>query len=44
MPFATLQPIGKADLERQCTASGGDGAKANWMTSALSSALVAAGT
>ena len=39
MPFATLQSISKANLERQCAASSGNGRKANWITSALSPAL-----
>ncbi len=42
MPFATLQSISKADLERQCAASSGKGTKANWITSALSPAPKAA--
>ena len=43
MPFAMLQPIGRADLERQCAASCGDGAEANCITSAFPPALIAAG-
>jgi len=31
MPFATLQSLSKADLERQCAASSGDGTKGGVM-------------